>query len=277
MLKVFYLLFLTTSLTFAQSDYYPKAFLDGVESGQLKDKELIAEIHKVVKMAHRKTKEGHDVLTKTCSGKDSSCYRQQSFGYRRAREVLFGKIHLKKDKRGYWIEDVYCQNVYRDTQINIGPMKVPTASKINCEHTWPKSRFNHSINEKKSQLTDLHHLYPTDTKANSTRSSFYFGEVKGDVVANNCRTSRIGQGRGRVLNFEPPDEHKGNVARALFYFSVRYQLNISSSEETFLRKWHREDPVDDAEKRRVNIIFEYQRNRNPFVDMPHLVDKIKNF
>ena len=77
--------------------------------------------------------------------------------------------------------------------------------------------------------------------------------------------------------FEPPQRHKGNVARALFYFSVRYRLAISATQEAHLRAWHRKDPVDESEKNRNDLVQEIQGNRNPFIDFPHLVDSIDDF
>lgn len=93
-----------------------------------------------------------------------------------------------------------------------------------------------------------------------------------------CPESRFGVGSaGSDDVFEPPVNHRGNVARALFYFSVRYELPISEDEEVVLRKWHKQDPVDEAEHARNQEIFEIQKTRNPFIDFPDLVDSIKNF
>ena len=36
-----------------------------------------------------------------------------------------------------------------------------------------------------------------------------------------------------------------------------------------LLQWHQEDPVDDFERERNEIIYnDYQHNRNPFIDYP---------
>ncbi len=35
-----------------------------------------------------------------------------------------------------------------------------------------------------------------------------------------------------------------------------------------LLQWHQDDPVDDRERERNDIVFQYQHNRNPFVDHP---------
>ena len=43
---------------------------------------------------------------------------------------------------------------------------------------------------------------------------------------------------------------------------------------SYLIQWHFEDPVDAFEIHRNNIIFDFQNNRNPFIDYPHLVELI---
>jgi len=43
--------------------------------------------------------------------------------------------------------------------------------------------------------------------------------------------------------------------------------------EMFL-EWHFEDPVDDFEINRNNVIYDVQGNRNPFIDNPNFVYNI---
>jgi endonuclease I len=38
--------------------------------------------------------------------------------------------------------------------------------------------------------------------------------------------------------------------------------------------WNRIDPPDDDEKRRNDLVYKYQGNRNPFIDNPELIEKI---
>lgn len=197
-------------------------------------------------------------------------------GYREARKHLFGELFLQKKQGHYFIKDAYCQKNYGEN-VGVGPGKIPNASAINCEHTWPQSRFN-SHEDRFTQKGDLHHLFPVDSRANSTRSNIDFGDVNAGEQVNGCPLSQ----RGDDINagnssFEPPKEHKGNVARALFYFSVRYRISIDDTEEAYLKEWNRLDPVDKAEKSRHEQIYQIQGNRNPFIDDPTLADQIDNF
>jgi hypothetical protein len=41
-----------------------------------------------------------------------------------------------------------------------------------------------------------------------------------------------------------------------------------------LLDWHRNDPPDDFEMNRNNVIYNWQFNRNPFIDQPDLVEYI---
>jgi endonuclease I len=199
-------------------------------------------------------------------------------GYKKgSKPALFGYVDLQRDEEGYYIKDVYCNKKIRN---RVGPNRIPNNNIMNAEHTWPQSKGSN----REPFRGDLHHLFPTDSKANSIRGNYPFGEVSGDSAYFGCESSK----KGNILNpetgestgqrgYEPPDGHKGNVARALFYSAAMYGIRISDLEEHYLRKWHKEDPVDQDEIKRNDSVEESQGNRNPFIDFPHLVDRVDNF
>ena len=161
------------------------------------------------------------------------------------------------------------------------------------EHIWAKSRGDFGITI--GTGTDVHALRPLDNTTNSKRSNRSF---------NNCTTcedviDKWGNTTGSKKDvndwtFEPRDEVKGDVARMLFYMVVRYEgldsypdLELTESmlpqgnKEpvhgvlSTLLEWHRNDPVDEWEENRNNIIYNsYQNNRNPFIDFPKLAEHI---
>lgn len=201
----------------------------------------------------------------------------KSLSYSRAREALFNKLYLEKDEKGYFIRGVYCAQKYYPFGGNPPKNRIPDHNVFNTEHTWPQSKFTNRF-KTKSQKTDLHHLFPTFSKINSERGSLPFAEVNARRNLS-CSLPQSGTARsgGSGTYFEPPDSQKGNTARAMFYFSIRYHTNIDSTQENYLRIWHKEDPVDQSEKSRHELISRLQGNRNPFIDRPELVNSISDF
>ena len=151
----------------------------------------------------------------------------------------------------------------------------------NREHSWPQSWFN----DQTTPRTDLHHIFPTDGYVNGRRSNFAYGEV-GSATWTSRNGSKLGTCKTQGFSgtaFEPIDEYKGDLARALMYMSVRYYTedgNWGSSDMTtkseikpwaiqMLMRWNEQDPVSQKEIDRNNVIYnDYQHNRNPFVDHP---------
>ncbi|HOD42787.1 MAG: Extracellular ribonuclease precursor [bacterium ADurb.Bin243] len=182
----------------------------------------------------------------------------RSLGYNGIRQAMFSDVDNEGGK-------VRCVYTARQVSCNSTPSANPPQA-MNTEHTWPKSLGAGSEPAK----SDINHLYPTDTFANSTRSSYPFGNVTNPKWAQGG-SSFDGD------TFMPREDHRGKVARAYFYFSVRYNLQIKDAEEKVLREWHAKYPVTQEEKDRNEKVCGYQGNRNPFVDRPDFVDKIKNF
>ncbi|RKE95020.1 endonuclease [Ichthyenterobacterium magnum] len=162
----------------------------------------------------------------------------------------------------------------------------------NREHLVPQSSFGSNF----PMQSDIHHVIPTDCRVNNFRGSLPFGEV-----ASANWTSMNGSKRGSSdINgysgtmFEPIDEFKGDIARALLYFATRYQNTVDgytsfdmfngTEDEVFfpwaidmLLDWHYNiDPVDQRERDRNNAAYAFQGNANPFVDHPEYANMIWN-
>lgn len=199
--------------------------------------------------------------------------KHKDLGYSGARDVMFSTIDDSDN-------DDVVRGVYTGKMlpgVNDRRTAYRDGAGFNTEHTWPKSKGAKSEPAK----SDLHHLFPTDIKTNGMRSSYPFGVVTRVQYQNGG--SKLGiDARGRTV-FEPRDDHKGDLARALFYFYTVYGRSGSTSlsnfsyEEPVLHQWHKMDPVSATEKARNEAIFKYQHNRNPFVDHPEYVDQIGRF
>lgn len=188
----------------------------------------------------------------------------RSLGYTAARKEMFTDIDVIDGQ----IECIY-------TGRKTAPTGSNTPGGMNTEHSWPQSQGAKT----EPRRSDIHHLFPTDQTANSYRSSYDFGETdcqpKCTWTGGGSKLGPSKYGSGTVFEVRP--KYRGDIARAHFYFSVRYQLSIPATEERVLRKWNLEDPPDDVERNRNDAIEAVQNNRNPFVDRPDFVDLISDY
>jgi hypothetical protein len=152
------------------------------------------------------------------------------------------------------------------------------SSDPNTEHTFAQSWFGTS--EASIKKADLHHLFICSMPVNSSRGNLPFDEVVNATTtydSYNGYVSLRGTNSDGDTVFEPADQHKGNLARALLYFSVRYSMSLSQEGVDMLPTlltWHVSDPVDAAELQRNANIYSFQDNRNPFIDHPEYVYSI---
>ena len=158
--------------------------------------------------------------------------------------------------------------------------------------------------------SDLVHVIPTDAVCNNNRNDLCYGEI-GDPnnvdwqsaegfskksKQGGCSTpgwAEQTENAAKKRVYEPNDEYKGDLARIYFYMVTcyrdknftnsygakvfTYSNNIagftSTARDLFL-KWHRDDPVSQRELDRNDGVEGKQGNRNPYVDMPELVEYI---
>ena len=166
------------------------------------------------------------------------------------------------------------------------------------EHIWPQSLG--AFGRTGGAGSDFHSLWPSDVKANQqAHSNNNYGVPTSNITNyqsdHDTYVGRNGNVEGYTSKvFEPLDEYKGDIARAMFYMPARYYEYIDKLHpklelvngspaareasatltgqagclETLLQ-WHEEDPVSEYEIRRNNLIANnYQGNRNPFIDYP---------
>ncbi|NUQ25685.1 MAG: endonuclease [Saprospiraceae bacterium] len=160
-----------------------------------------------------------------------------------------------------------------------------TASNItgvwNREHTFPRSRggfdsidadtladgkaifWTTNADSLRHANSDAHAIRAVDALENINRGNQFYGEYNGPP--------------GTLGGF------KGDMARGIFYLVIRYNglevvngfpdgLTGQFGDLATLLDWHRNDPPDDFEMNRNNVVYTWQFNRNPFIDMPDLVE-----
>lgn len=155
----------------------------------------------------------------------------------------------------------------------------------NREHVYPRSRggffsiedddiatginswWNTNADSLRHGNSDAHALRAADANENSSRGNKHFGDYIGPA--------------GTQGSFY------GDVSRSVFYMAIRYNdldvvegfpplaTNVGELGDLItMLDWHELDPPDDFEMNRNNVIYEWQQNRNPFIDYPELVDYI---
>jgi len=175
----------------------------------------------------------------------------------------------------------------------------------NREHTWPNSYGFPDDNSGNYPYTDCHHLFLCDVAYNGARGSRVFDDCTSGCSAYPTDEHDGVSGVNYTRNDTPQGvwetwaDRRGDVARALFYMDVRYEGDTGSEPDlvltddlalimssqtgdnepvgymgyvTTLLEWHEQDPVDAKERHRNDVVFQYQQNRNPFIDNPEWVD-----
>jgi hypothetical protein len=205
------------------------------------------------------------------------------FSYDKARDTLFAKI--------YTIDDTLT-GVYTGKKIWLDPAQDPTtyafSQGINTEHTYPQSKG--AVGQAKS---DMHHLYPVRGDVNSSRGNDPFANIA-DVETDKwyrldttlttipqLYIEEYSEKDNDLDRFEPREDHKGNVARAMIYFYTMYKKEADSLDSGFfwqhedvIRQWHLQDPPDSLEVVRNELIASYQGGYlNPYILDSTLVER----
>ena len=176
-------------------------------------------------------------------------------------EQPISKIDYQTDNSiiGKWNrEHIYCQS-----RLGIPSTFIPNGIPDGINN-WRLTTGSSDID---ASHDDTHHLRAVGGQENSTRNNRNYG------VDYNGPSGNIGSWRG-------------DVARAIFFMAIRYNtLNVVNGDPASsptgqigdlatLLSWNTLDPADDFEMNRNNIIYNWQMNRNPFIDYPALVNYV---
>jgi hypothetical protein len=154
------------------------------------------------------------------------------------------------------------------------------SGKWNREHTFPRSRGGFYSIQADDEADGIDVFWHTN--ADSLRHANSDGHAlrAADGVENSIRGNQhYGQYNGPDGNL---GSFKGDVARSVLYMDLRYRdLKVVNGfpevpgqmgDLATLLEWHRNDPPDDFEMNRNNVVYLWQKNRNPLIDLPELVE-----
>ena len=198
-----------------------------------------------------------------------------------------------------------CINRYSDRKFYFSSTNTGSAIKeMNIEHSFPKSWWGGTGND---AARDLYNLYPSDSKANSSKSNYPMCKVEViDKDKSSDKYDKVGHStiNGKyVWCWEPGDQYKGDFARSYMYMATCYQDLTWQGEQglqqlenntwptlqewayTLYLDWLKDDPVDQLEVERNNAVADLQkttdsngnitkRSRNLFIDYPYLAEYI---
>lgn len=188
--------------------------------------------------------------------------------YEHAREAFWGQLYADGGRT------LYCD-------LPFGP---DDRAEVNIEHVFPMAWVVNGLDcgeraqcrnssERFNQIeADLHNLYPALTDVNYARGSMRFGEIAGEARWSADCDFEIEE---RARTVEPRPAVRGDIARAMFYMHDAYGLEIFRKQGNMLKQWHRSDPVSDEERWRNDAIEALQGKRNPYIDHPERVDKLR--
>jgi len=150
------------------------------------------------------------------------------------------------------------------------------------EHCFAKTLMGYTDTSVLGPATDFHNLYASWTTANNSRNNKNLGDVANP-------TGTIGVNKFDDTTFEPGSlSDKGKESRAIFYMATmwsgsEYGLYVrdevcSTGEKCHgnlsnLLEWNTNEVTRGEYQHNIRV-YEDQKNRNPYVDYPGLVDYV---
>ena len=226
-------------------------------------------------------------LSTMAKGYYTSGYSYDTLSEKSSSELLSSLRKLMTDTHSYKSSYNDCRDLVKYTDGNNNIVLIYSSVTVtrddyindrsngwNREHVWPKNLggFGES-----GAGADLHHVRPSDSQINNTRSNKLYGNVaSGSQATGTSLVSGMSGGTYNANYFEPLDNTKGDVARICLYVYARYGdelskcssiTNVFQSVDVLL-EWCELDPVDEWEMGRNDAVYAIQGNRNVFIDYP---------
>ena len=163
--------------------------------------------------------------------------------YGDARDFLYSQVDNKNGT---------LSGIYTGFTINLSPSSPDPrgeafAAGINAEHVWPQSKGAEDL----PMRADLHHLFPSEINANAARASFPFAEIPDEQTDTWYRLRDVVSTPNPALideyseldqqnpspfysgRWEPRENRKGDIARAIFYFYTVYRNEALTGDSQF--------------------------------------------
>lgn len=197
-------------------------------------------------------------------------------------QTWWGFWSTDRDERGYFIDRYSAEKEWV-----MSTSQGAAGAGMNIEHSFPKSWWGGATVQ---AYKDLYNLMPCKSKINSTKSNYPMGIVVSGDKGNGW--TKVGEGTDGKKYWEPADPWKGDFARGYMYMATAYQDYNWKGEQALqilqqgayptLQKWAyklyiqwaKADKPDALEIKRNNDVAKIQKNRNPYVDFPNLMEYV---
>lgn len=198
------------------------------------------------------------------------------------RKTWWGFWSTDRDERGYFIDRYSAESEWE-----MSTSQGAAGAGMNIEHSFPKSWWGKT---EVQAYKDLYNLMPCKSKINSTKSNYPMGKVVSGDKGNGW--TKVGKGTDGKWYWEPADPWKGDFARGYMYMATAYQDYNWVGEQALqilqqgayptLQKWAyklyiqwaKADKPNALEIKRNNDVAKIQKNRNPYVDFPNLMEYV---
>ena len=219
---------------------------------------------------------GQEIIGEGLQGQELIQYLTNNYktsdvlSYNSARDAMYGYI----DNENGTVKCIYTEFSVNNVPSN-NPRPYIHENGLNCEHLWPQSLGAGNSPMK----SDLHHLRPCKENVNSSRGNKPYDESNDSQTQtwfwlnyqlDNPPSQNIDKYSESASGvFEPREEVKGDIARAMFYFYTMYS-NVAdddffNQQKDILYQWHLDDSIEQSEITRTMEIANYQDYPNPFI------------
>ena len=176
---------------------------------------------------------------------------------------------IKTIKQYYYDNNIYydlyndfcnCTNNDECNLSSFSNLKYTKYNNLSAEHIFPQS-FTKYYNKANK---DMHNIYLTNYYTNNLRSNKKFSHVVNETLNHRL--------------YIPCNYSRGTIARALAYMKYSYPLlNLSNVIDCkLILAWNELYPPTELELKKNNIIFNYQGNKNIFIEDYKMLTKFIN-
>ena len=191
----------------------------------------------------------------------------RNYNYITRNRVLPLKYYSIKTIKQYYYDNNIYYDLYNDfcncssnEECSLSNLKYTKYNNLSAEHIFPQSFTKYY----KKANKDMHNIYLTNYYTNNLRSNKKFSHSFDETFSQKF--------------YIPCNYSRGTIARTLAYMKFCYPLlNLSNViDSNIILAWNELYPPTELEFKKNNIIFNYQGNKNIFIEdhkmMTHFIN-----